>query len=62
MPCQSLVSFQPSDYICHRLVSVDLESLLFRHAGELDILGVQLLFHNLLQGFQHEHFRFFQGQ
>ncbi len=47
-----LVCRQPSHHGSHLVVGVYPEALLLGDAGELDILRVQLLFHDLLQRLQ----------
>lgn len=43
-----LITGQLCNSLVHLFVSIDLETLVFGHAGELDVLLVQLLLHNLL--------------
>jgi len=38
----------------HLLVTVDAEALLLGHARQLDVLRIQLLFHDLLQSLQNQ--------
>lgn len=46
----------------HLLVIVDAEALLLRHTGQLHILRIQLLLHNLLQCLQNERLGFGKRQ
>lgn len=47
-----LITGQLCNSLVHLFVSIDLETLVLSHAGELDVFLVQLLFHNLLQRLQ----------
>ena len=53
---------QPRHHIGHLLVAVDAEALVARHAGQLHVLGVELLLHDLLQRLQRQRLGLGQGQ
>lgn len=40
--------------MAHLLIVVDTETLLLGDTGQLDILGIKLLFHDLLQRLEHQ--------
>lgn len=50
----NLVGRQPLDNGSHLLVRVYSETAVPGDAGELDVLGVELLLHDLLEGLEHE--------
>lgn len=49
-----LVTFKLADTILHLLVSVDAEALILGDAGQLHVLCVELLLHDLLEGAEGE--------
>lgn len=57
-----LVALELADALLHLLVGVDAEALVLGDAGQLDVLGVELLFHDLLEGAEGEGFGFLEGQ
>lgn len=58
----SLVFAQPRNGAAHFFVTVDAETLLLGHTGQLHILRVQLLLHNLLECLQNQRFRLSERQ
>ena len=58
----ALVPLQSPNDLLHLLVTVDAETLVFRDAGELDVLCVELLFHDLLKGAEGEGFGFGESE
>ena len=57
-----LVSRQSPNNLFHLLVRVDSETLLLGYTGQLHVLAVQLLLHNLLQRLQNKNFGFGEGK
>lgn len=49
-----LVALKLADALLHLLVGVDAEALVLGDAGQLHVLGVELLLHNLLEGAEGE--------
>lgn len=50
----SLVALELADALLHLLVGVDAEALVLGDAGQLHVLGVELLLHHLLEGAEGE--------
>lgn len=48
--------------MAHLLIVVDTETLLFGDTGQLDILGIKLLLHDLLQRLEHQRFGLCKSQ
>lgn len=57
-----LLVFYPTNTALHLIVSVDPEPFVLRDARELDIVRVELLLHDLLEGLEHELFGLGQGE
>jgi hypothetical protein len=57
-----LVALELADAFLHLLVGVDAEALVLSDAGQLHVLGVELLLHDLLQGAESEGLGFLEGQ
>ena len=53
---------QPSHDLSHLLIPIDAKTLVPRDAGQLDVLGVELLLHDLLQRLEHQRLGLGQGQ
>ena len=53
---------QPRDHSRHLFVWVDPEAFLLCHRRQLDVLGIQLLLHHLLQRLQHQRLGLLEGQ
>jgi hypothetical protein len=58
----SLVALKLADALLHLLVGVDTEALVLGDAGQLHVLGVKLLLHNLLKGAEGEGLGLLEGQ
>jgi hypothetical protein len=57
-----LVTLEFADTLLHLLVSVDAEALVLGDAGQLHVLGIELLLHDLLEGAESEGLGFLEGQ
>jgi hypothetical protein len=57
-----LVALELADALLHLLVGVDAEALVLGDAGQLHVLGVELLLHHLLEGAKGEGLGFLEGQ
>lgn len=60
--CLPLVLLEPANHLGHLGVSVYPEAVLLCDAGQLHVLRIQLLLHDLLQCLQNKGLRFFQRQ
>jgi hypothetical protein len=56
------ITLQPAHDLGHGLLAVDAEALVLGDAGELHVLGVELLLHDLLEGLEHELFGLLEGE
>ena len=57
-----LVALKLADALLHLLVGVDAEALVLGDAGQLHVLGVELLLHDLLEGAESEGLGLLEGQ
>jgi hypothetical protein len=57
-----LVTLKLADALLHFLVSVDTEALVLGDAGQLHVLRVELLLHDLLEGAEGEGLGLLEGQ
>lgn len=57
-----LLVFYPTNTALHLVVSVDPEPFILGDARELDVVRVELLLHDLLEGLEHELFGLGQGE
>jgi hypothetical protein len=57
-----LVALELADALLHLLVGVDAEALVLGDAGQLYVLGVELLLHDLLESTESEGLGFLEGQ
>ena len=57
-----LVALKLTDALLHLLVGVDAEALVLGDAGQLHVLGVELLLHDLLEGAEGESLGLLEGQ
>ena len=57
-----LVALELTDALLHLLVGVDAEALVLGDAGQLHVLGVELLLHDLLEGAEGEGLGLLEGQ
>lgn len=57
-----LVALELTDALLHLLVGVDAEALVLGDAGQLHVLGVELLLHDLLEGAEGESLRLLERQ
>jgi hypothetical protein len=57
-----LVALELAHALLHLLVSVDAEALVLGDAGQLHVLGIELLLHDLLEGAKSEGLGFLEGQ
>lgn len=58
----SLVALKLADALLHLLIRVDAETLVLGDAGQLHILGIELLLHDLLKSAEGEGLSLLQGQ
>ena len=57
-----LVALKLTNALLHLLVGVDAEALILGDAGQLHVLGVELLLHDLLEGAEGEGLGLLEGQ
>ena len=57
-----LIALKLTDTLFHLLVGVDAEALVLGDAGQLHVLGVELLLHDLLEGAEGESLGLLEGQ